>query len=789
MKGILPPRKIGCLLVLILVLASSTAEARQGGVIAGSVRDATDAPLAGATITLKGTTSRTATSGDAGEFEFGNLQPGDYTLTVVLTAFATATRSVRLTAGQRVFLVVPLTVQIAEETYATASRTGESSVHQIPMAVTVVPGTELRRAQARTVRDLAGRAPTVTFSQNAGFAQLTIRGIGTNVVFSGSDPSSAVYVDGVYLARPAAVLADFLDLERVEVLRGPQGTLYGRNAMGGALNLITRDPTDALDAEARFVVGNLDELRAEARVSGALIGGRLMGSAAVLRGFRGGFVRDLSHPEHPLGADDVTAGRAKLHWVINRRSDLLVSTDFAHQDAAPLTYAKVLAVKPGYQVDSPADLHDVRTSTLAEGLNVQYGGAARLRYRLDPRTTLTSLSAYRKMDYELVVDADITELDLTVSHVHEMQHQVTEELTVSRASSGLTWIVGLFLLDELDRQPTVVTLGEPRLENHLEPSVEADSRAVFGQATVDVMPRVSATAGLRYTHERKNTVNAGRLNTLDPPFVVLPGTSYHYSDAISHAAWTPRFGVDVQIGDATMGYASASRGFKSGGFNITAPEPGRGYAPETAWSYEVGLKTLAGRSRLSMAAFHSDYRNLQVQTPLRPGVIDISNAAAATIRGLELEMTTDLSPVRVGGHLAWLRARYDRYVAVGVGGIIGDVAGRRLNNAPDWSGRLWAEWTRGVARAGTLSCRLDSVWQSVVFFTPFNDGIQRQTPYGLLDASAELRPGRGPWSLGVYARNLTSEDHVTATFGTSPAAFGGRPGPPRQFGVQFTLGH
>jgi iron complex outermembrane receptor protein len=237
-----------------------------------------------------------------------------------------------------------------------------------------------------------------------------------------------------------------------------------------------------------------------------------------------------------------------------------------------------------------------------------------------------------------------------------------------------------------------------------------------------------------------------------------------------------------------MAYATASRGFKSGGFNITAPVAGRGYAPEFAWSYEVGLKTVAARTRMSMAAFHTDYQNLQVQTPLRDGVIDISNAAAATIRGVELEMTTDLPPVRFGGHVAWLDARYDEYIAVGVGGVIGDVAGRRLTNAPEWSGRLWTEWNVPLAWSMALSSRIESTWQSVAFFTPFNDQIQRQSPYGLLDASVELRPRRGAWGIGAYGRNLTNETYITATFGTPPTAFGGRPGPPRQFGLQFSLG-
>jgi iron complex outermembrane receptor protein len=130
-------------------------------------------------------------------------------------------------------------------------------VQTTPIAVSVLKGADIHQSESHNVADLAGNAPTVTFSQNSDFAQLTIRGIGSNVVFAGTDPSSAVYVDGVYLSRPVMVLEDFLDLERVEVLRGPQGTLYGRNAVGGAINLVTKPPTNNLDASARFVAGNL----------------------------------------------------------------------------------------------------------------------------------------------------------------------------------------------------------------------------------------------------------------------------------------------------------------------------------------------------------------------------------------------------------------------------------------------------------------------------------------------------------------------------------------------------
>lgn len=770
------------------LFAASPLCAQPAGRIVGSVRDSTNAPLANVTIALRGPAERAAQSVADGTFAFDSLPDGEYVLHTALAGFAPVQHKVRLAGGEAATVVLKLWVLVSEQVVVTAAKAGERDPQTIPIAVSVLSGGDLQRVRAQSVEDVAGRAPSVTFSQNTGFGQLTIRGIGTNVVFAGSDPSSAVYVDGVYLARPAMVLGEFLDVERVEALRGPQGTLYGRNAMGGALNVVTKPPTGELQATARVLAGSNRALRGEARLSGPLEGGKVTGSVAGLRGVRQGFVRDLDHVDHVLGGEDVAAARGKLRVVLGARSDLLVSGDVTHQDPTPLTYAKVLSVKPGFEVDNPEGLREVRTSTLGESRNLQYGAAARLTLPLGSTTTLTSLTAFRKLDYRVLVDTDITELDLAASDVHEIQHQWSEEVTVSGRRPRLTWVGGLFLLQDADRQPTSIRLGGPRLVNRLDPRVEATTGALFGQATTTLARSVSVTAGLRYTRERKTIDNAGALYPLDQPEVPVPRSTYAYTDAISHAAWTPKLGVEVQVGKQALAYASATRGFKSGGVNLSSPESGRGFAPEWAWSYEAGLKaTLSeGRARLNVAAFQTDYTDLQVQTAIRPGVLDISNAAAATTRGVELEGAWHAVRVlQVGGHLAWLDARYRQYVAVGVGTVPTDVSGRRLSNAPEWSGRVWLDWRTGAGRAGSVSLRVESRWQSTVFFTPLNDAVQRQGPYGLLDVSAEVGPGR--WSAGLYARNLTDEGFITGSFASPPPAIGGRPGEPRQVGIQLTL--
>jgi outer membrane receptor protein involved in Fe transport len=207
--------------VLALILLPVLAVAQTAVPLSGTVSDTTGARLANVAITIRGAATRIVHTDSEGRFAFPDLHEGQYELTAVASGFAPAQKIVKLVSGDRTTLALTLSVLLQEQALVTATRTGERDVQAAPMAISVLPGNELQRAEAHTVADIAGLAPSLTFSQNTGFAQLTIRGIGTNVVFAGSDPSSAVYIDGVYFARPAAVLGHFLELERVEVLRGP----------------------------------------------------------------------------------------------------------------------------------------------------------------------------------------------------------------------------------------------------------------------------------------------------------------------------------------------------------------------------------------------------------------------------------------------------------------------------------------------------------------------------------------------------------------------------------------
>jgi iron complex outermembrane receptor protein len=646
-------------LIFAMLVVPLSVLAQQTGGLRGSIYDQTGGVLVGVRITLRGAVIQETHSDAAGRFEFRDLPAGDYQLSAALEGFESVHRLIRIDTSGTASVALTMVVAAREETVVTADKVGERDVQSTPMAISAVSSAEMTRLALRTVDQAAALAPSVTFTQNSSFGQLSIRGIGTNAVLAGGDPSSAMYLDGVYLARPAMVFADLLDVERIEVVRGPQGTLYGRNAVGGALNVISRAPTNDFQMSARATAGNFRELRAEARVSGALKRDRLLGSVAIARGSRDGYVRDLNHPEHPLGGDDLTAARGQLRVILNRRSDVLLSTDITDQAGTLLTFNKVLSVKPGFTVNNPTNHHEVRTSVLADSRLRQSGITARLTSALSPSTTIVSLTGFRQLDHEYLVDSDVTELDVLVSHVHERQHQWSEELTVSGRHPRLRWVAGLFVFDEFDRQAVRIDQQLLDTQVRLDPRVDATSLAFFGETTIELTPRVSGIVGLRYSRERKRIDNGGGRYALEPPMAPVAGSVYAYSDSIRYNAWTPKFGVQATPWSGALTYVSATRGFKSGGFNPSSTRRGLGFGPEWAWSYEAGLKTnvMNDWTRLNVAAFHMDYSGLQVQTPVGIGIFDIRNAAAATIRGVEVEADSRIGrDLHAGGHLAWIDA-------------------------------------------------------------------------------------------------------------------------------------
>jgi iron complex outermembrane receptor protein len=780
----------------LLVFGVTAAWAQPTGQLAGVVRDTTGGVLPGVRVTVTGAggvAPRTLRTNEQGRYEVDALPPGRYTVQASLSGFQSKATEVDINGGPATVDLVLGVSTVLERVTVTATKTGTADIQTTPIAVTALPERTLQQLGVQTVEGLAGFVPSVTVSYFGPLAQVSIRGIGTNVLLPGSDPSSTIHLDGVYLARPEMLLTDFLNVERVEVLRGPQGTLYGRNSVGGTINIVTRQPTNTLEAGVRLTAGNYDKLRAEAAVSGPLVKDKVMGNFAYIRGTRDGFVKDLDHPDHPLGGEDTWAARGQLRFVFATRHELLLSGDYGRFDGIPVsTTTKPIVAKPGFSFDNPDSPWAVRASDLAVGPNTQQGASAKVVVRLNDTTTLSSLTAYRKSNQRFFIDADGTELRLQTADVPDDQRQVSEELTVVQHLPQFTWIGGAFLFDEQDEALVKINVNQA-IQIRPFASIGANARALFGQGTYNVSRRASLTAGVRYTSERKDLRKFGGTYLLEHPDVLADPTSYYsLVDSATFDAWTPKGSVQMQISDDTFVYLSATRGFKSGGFNPSAITSGETFSPETAWSYEGGLKRnlAGGRARLNTAVFYTDYQDLQVQSFLRPGFPDVSNAASATIKGVEVEVAGSAwHGLLLAGNISWLDAIYDRYLAHGPEGVTGDVADHRLNNAPEWSGSGSAEYEFATGHGGLASVRGDVSWQSRVFFTPFNTRIETQGPYALVNMRAGFEPRNRRWELAVYVRNLANQEYFTSTDNLPLPAFTGRPGEPRQWGTQFTLRH
>src|SRR6185295_5330012 len=403
--------------LLAILAAASAAFAQPAGTLAGSLFDQTGGALVNVALEVRGPVVLARQSDTTGRFEFRDMPPGDYELKAALAGFESIHRAIPIESGKTVSLSLTMIVASLEQTVVTAAKTGTTTVQSFPAAISTVSSNALSRFAIRTIDEAAAQTPSVTFTQNTTFGQLSIRGIGPNAVFAGADQSSAMYLDGVYLARPAMAFTDFLDVERIEVVRGPQGTLYGRNALGGAVNLIPKAPSNDFEALARVTIGNLAERRAEARLGGALKRDRVMGSLAFARGARDGYVRDLNHPDQPLGGDDLTSVRGHLRVVLSPRSDVVLTTDASDQAGRILSNHKILSIKPGFAVDNPANPRDVRLSTVNSS-DVRHSGAmARVTSQLTPSIVLISTTGFRRLNNQYVSDADVSELDLLVSRI------------------------------------------------------------------------------------------------------------------------------------------------------------------------------------------------------------------------------------------------------------------------------------------------------------------------------------------------------------------------------------
>ncbi len=653
-----------------------------------------------------------------------------------------------------------------EEVVVTATRSGETRLLDTPIAVTVVSQSYLDDMVASDIRDLRMITPGLTISSNANLAQISIRGIGSSNVFAGADPSSTIHQDGVYIARPQAGFANFLDVERVEVLRGPQGTLYGRNSVGGTISVISKRPSlDEVSGRVQGTWGNSDFWRFDGYVTAPIALDKLAVSVAGQYSRKDPMRENVAPGGQDVDDEDVRSVRGQILWQASENVEFVVRSDY-YRDQSNLFAGNTLIGLPnnGAPVATGivGDFGKVALNAPSTSDRERYGISLEANVDLGDIWSLKYLVAYRDNSIAVTADPDGTEIDVVRTLLWEDQNQFSNELNLVGKYENLNLFFGLFHFEEDIDSKIEVQVRAAGISSVFAPLVDGDSWAAFGQAQYSLTEKFSVTLGGRYTEETKDWDKLSG--------VFLTGTDTQLTDtsppdeSAKYTNFTPKFGLEFKPDDDTMLYGTVSKGFKSGGFNMVGGTPG-GYDPETMWAYEIGLKNrfADGRISTSLSAFYYDYKDLQVLSFITPGVTDITNAASAEVKGIELEASGQLTEgLIIRATLAYLDAEYKNYTGAPVSGGSGgtfDASGNTLGNAPEWSGSLLAEYSK-VFDWGSVRVTGEYAYQSEVFFSTTNVDLLSQGGYGVANANIGYTTPNERVDFILWARNLTDKDYL-----------------------------
>lgn len=696
---------------------------------------------------------------------------------------------------------------MVEEVVVTAQRRAET-VQSVPLAVSAATGEALAKQGVKNIVDLSAQAPSLQISNGGGGnAQVFMRGVGSTNTTVVGDPAVAVHVDGIYVSRANAISGLFYDLDRVEVVRGPQGTLYGRNATAGAINIITNTPKQAYEGAVDVEAGNYAALTTTGMINIPL-SEALAVRAAFQTSRHDGYLKAVNKGPGTGGNDrndqDDKSARLSLLFQPTERLKVLLRGDYLHRGGAGFG-----------DVAYPLETGDPYT-TLAK-VNVSQDNTFKnitleASYDLD-WATVTYLGGHRDVDVNT-----ITENLASDNHRPTYQTQdnwsETHELRLGGDTGKLKWVAGLYAFMEKSATDTRILQANGNYLAFFQPYIFSRSAAAFGQATYAVTDKLRLTAGARYTHDHKG--RNGNTYLLKPDFSILSLVVRNLSDETWNATnW--KLGVDYDISPTSMLYAQASTGYKAGGYFDGLPP--NAYEPEHITAYEIGSKNrfLDRRLRLNVAGFYNEYKDLQVsavENIAGQNALVTRNAGKAVIYGVEVESDFKITRADVVDmNLSWLHARYDTFLLplgdpfVNYAGNAtvercykadytaaspraGDFSGCHMARTPTWSLTAGYAHTFELANGANLTARAQSHYESDKELEFHGFATNRQKAFTKTDLSLTYAAEDGRWSLMAYVRNLedkavktNSNANATTGVSTNGTAFYA---PPRLYGVRLS---
>ncbi len=668
----------------------------------------------------------------------------------------------------------------ADDIVVTATRK-ETRLQETPFAISAYTADQLARSGVRDLRDIVTFTPGLTIGtgEGQGAVPISIRGVGQNDLGIGADAPIGIYLDGVYLARPYMNLFDLVDAERIEVLRGPQGTLYGRNATGGAINVVTRRPGDEVVIEGRARYGDYDAWGAQALLMGPLTS-TVSGKLAISTSGRDGYTRLVS-TGRAIDSEKTLMVRGALRWRPNAALDVQLNADGGYHDMPVVLHN---SADPGFNPDridiDSVPREDRRYWGLSLDANYALSGAE-----------LHAITGYRKASLANVLDTDAgPSLGIEFGQFDHTA-QFSQEVRVNSVGTGRwQWLAGLYYFRETARTYSPIYLDFTQalgLPSATRQNINASNRtrayAAFAQSGYRLTDTLTVSAGLRWSNETKRFVFLQQFSIDEPPiFSSFPRST-------QQTTWSnvsPRLAIDYKPTKDVLFYASYAQGFKSGGSTsvslITTPTPNV-FAPETLKAFEAGVKSewFNHRLRVNATAFHYDYKDLQVRTTDAIGFLVVRNAASSTVDGLELELTAH--PTRrleLTASGALLHARYGRFLDPV---SLVDYSDDRLNRAPDVKLGLGAQNSFPIAGGGELLLRGEYDHESRIYHQPGEPRAFSRAPTHLFNARLALRTADGRWSIAMFGKNLGDERYIGHAFpvlGEPRATIT----PPRIFGLE-----
>ncbi|MFN3425280.1 MAG: TonB-dependent receptor [Novosphingobium meiothermophilum] len=758
-----------------------------------------------------------------------------------------------LIAGTAIALAQPAFAQEAadnsggNEIIVTAQKRAQS-LSDVSLSVSAVGADQLAANNTFTIEALQTLVPSISFGNDFNFAKLFIRGIGLSSSLPGVDPSVALHVDGVVVSLAQAQLGSMFDLERVEVLRGPQGTLYGRNATGGAVNLITAKPTDRFDGYVRQTIGGDAFLvQTDAAISGPITEG-VRGRLAFQRIKRDGFgVNEFTGNQ--IDNMNQWSARAHLELLPSDKVNILLTGEYHREDDRSLAIKFREVSFPGVLTDNIASndgLSALGQRLNADGSQARFASKPRnLATNFDPindrkqwaltgivtveatdAISLKSLTSYRSFDSIFFHDFDMsTYLGYPLAQTNALrssanhwqpvfQHQFSQELQANVDTDRFHGVFGLFYLDEQIEIENHIGLD---VLNNTDPlRIQFDGRldvkawAGFANLAYELSDQFTVKAGARYSWEERRLRNNTGLGSPALNRLVLDPLQWDATKSWNDFA--PSLGIEYRPNADLMLYGNWSRGFKSGTAEIgstrrlSATQPLPFVDPEKVEAFEVGAKYAQGGLSANLAVFFQRLKNGQFSLtrpiPAPPFFTStLTNAAVSEAYGAELDLLWRATPAfTVSASVGYLDSKFTRFSAsdpldarlFAPGAVesqlVKDLSGNRTRMSPKWSLNLNPTYDIDVSNGGTVRLGTNFAFRSKQYHTEFNDDRMAQDDYIQLDANIMYRDPSRKFSANLWVRNLTNELVYAGSFAVSTSrAIGGTLMPPRTYGI--TLGY